>query len=139
MFRASKPSVSRTKHEKGNTPPAPQSTSKIPPAIVRDPTPPVKDVHVFPVPVHESQPSTEPSSVGQALKPDPALPAPKEVTKHNVQRQEQALVCRPFLAEIEDEGENLFREVREDRKIEMGNDPLIAQILDMFPEGCGAE
>lgn len=56
----------------------------------------------------------------------------------DVQSWEKALQYRPFYAE-DDDDEDLSREVREDRKILPGHDPLISKILELYPEGVEQE
>lgn len=134
MFRTRKPSVTRTKHEKTNPILVPDAQSEVPHAIVPGLAPTKRETATRPVSLqHETLP---PKVCTEGTVKD----IPHQIANNLVAAQsvedvldwERALEYKPFFSD--DDHEDMFREVREDRRIEIGKDPLINQILDMFPE-----
>lgn len=137
MFRTRKPSVTRTKHDKPNLVAIPELQPQVPHAIVPDLVAVKKETCAHPA--HAVKPEALPlvkCNGDDATKELPKRSAPPTIAPDQpmdlVHHWERTLEYKPFFSD--DSEEDLYREVRADRAIEMGNDPLIKQILDMFPE-----
>lgn len=135
MFRTRKPSVTRTKHHKTNPILIFDPQSQVPHAIVPDLVPTKKETTTRPVPLQQPETLPAKNCMEHAVKDVPQYIASNVVAAQPVEDVldwERALEYKPFFSE--DDQEDLFRQVREDRKIEIGKDLLVNQILDMFPE-----
>jgi len=149
MFRATKPLVKRARVEKGTSLCVPDPVPDIPSAIVpplpcEPKTPPPKgseqEAETTDIPLDVPLQKVTPSVVEKPKLPD--LQIPGEVTMLDVQLWEERHKYRPWTPENSDDGEkdeDMRREVREERIVEPGNDPLIDEMLDLFPEEADPE
>lgn len=128
MFRAGKPSVSRPIRDKTNTNP-PETRSPTQNAVVPriSPAEPAQPKEFVPQPFQQAPHKSLPP-----LQRPPPLPLEDDTMPDNVSPWDKTLHCKPFFGELPQE-ENLIRDVREDRRITLGNDPLIDDILKLFP------
>lgn len=131
MFRVGKPSISRFVRDKTkNNINSPEARSPIQNAVV----PEIPSAE--PASMNKSVPQPFKQETQKPIQPPsrpPPLPLEQNTAPDTVSPWDSTLNDDPFFSEASQE-ENLFRDVREDRKIAIGDDPLLSDIMDMFSQ-----